>query len=258
MVIVSSCKTTDTATTSKKSEKKQEVSEFANIVKQQPAFYTMTTKCNISIDKIKSKAQIKMINGEYLQISVQPLLGIEMLRLMMTKDTLYIVDKINSMVAVEPLNSLTDKLPKGVGLKELQKIFIGTQFLPGDTLTTANFDDFKWEYSSSETKMTNQLNSSASISFINDKQGVLKSTTIEYNSQPVIVCEYSQNRVDAQGALRPSNLTIKPNLPVQQINLPITVTGISPEWNKRVVIDTNVSSRYKRTSLIELLENYIK
>ena len=125
IVVVTSCTTIEKTSTPEKSIVAKESELFSKIVEQQPQFSTLTTRCSIVIDKLSSKAQIKMINGEYIQISVQPLLGIEMFRIIMTKDSLIVVDKINSVVARESISKISDKLPIGAGISELQKNDIG-------------------------------------------------------------------------------------------------------------------------------------
>ena len=102
--LVSSCRTTDEISIPKQETKKSELLIFEKIIEQQPQFSTATTKCNVAIDKLSSKAQIKMINGEYIQISLTPLLGIEVFRITMTQDSIYVIDKINSQVAEQHLH----------------------------------------------------------------------------------------------------------------------------------------------------------
>ena len=57
IIAVSSCKTTDTlATRETEVEKKQKSEFFQKIMAQYPQFSTMSSKCNVSIANISSKA----------------------------------------------------------------------------------------------------------------------------------------------------------------------------------------------------------
>ena len=76
MVSVTSCRTIETGTTTTPSRITTEEVIFSKIVEQQPQYSTATIKCSVALEKLSSKAQIKIINGEYRQISLQPLLGI--------------------------------------------------------------------------------------------------------------------------------------------------------------------------------------
>ena len=254
--LVSSCRTTDEISIPEQEIKKSELLIFEKIIEQQPQFSTATTKCNVAIDKLSSKAQIKMINGEYIQISLTPLLGIEVFRITMTQDSIYVIDKINSQVAEEPLASVKKYLPQGVGIKELQKIILGVPFLVADTLTNNKYKKFEWNRTPETVQMQSVLDKSASIMFSNNLEGVLQSTTIEYNAKPIVEFQYTSHKPDAQAKLRPSQIKVWSNIPQLGMSISATISGMSVEWNKRVVKDTKISSRYKRVSLSQLLGNY--
>lgn len=258
MVVITSCSTIDKVTISDSKVLKAESELFSKIVEQQPQFSTMTTKCTIGIDKLSSKAQIKMINGEYIQISLQPVLGIELFRIMMTQDSIIVVDKMNSMVARESFSAIKDKLPDGVGIGELQKMMLGVPFIVGETLTPKKYDSFKWSNSAEDFTMQGSISKSTTISFVYDKQALLQSALIEYNEIPVVNCNYSQYKSDALGVLRPSTVDIQPVNEKLGIPFSVSINNLSPDWNKKVVADTKVSSRYKVVSLENLLKNILK
>lgn len=258
IAVITSCTTIEKTATIEKKEETKETSLFSKIVEQQPEFSTVTTKCTIVIDKLSSKAQIKMINGEYIQISVQPMLGIEMLRIMLTQDSLIVIDKIGSMVARESISSIKNKLPQGVGIKELQKMILGIPFIAGDTLTTKKIKNLKFSSTEDGVVMRDEVTKTSSVSFAYDNKSLLKNTTIEYNGVPLIGCDYSQYKADATGVLRPTNVVVRPLDKKLGIPFNLTIKNIAPEWNKKVVVETNVSSRYKKVSLENLIKKYIK
>lgn len=258
MLSVTSCRTIDKSTTSKSLEITQEEILFSKIVEQQPQYATATIKCSVALDKISSKAQIKMINGEYIQISLQPLLGIEMFRIMMTPDSLYVIDKINSLSARESIASIKNKLPQGCGIKELQKLILGHFFVVGDTLTVDKYSEFKWSANGKNGYlMSSNVGESASVTFCCDMQGVLQNTVVNYKTIDVLNCEYIKRSADASGNLQPTEVSIKSNIPQLGSPISIKLTGMATEWNKKVVKDTQVSSRYKRVSLEEIIGKYI-
>lgn len=258
MVVITSCSTIDKTVNPDRKMVKAESELFSKIVEQQPEFSTMTTKCTVAIDKLSSKAQIKMINGEYIQISLQPILGIELLRIMMTQDSIIVVDKMNSMVAREPLSALKNKLPNGVGIEELQKMMLGIPFIVGETLTTKKYNNFKWSESGEEITMQGSISKSTTISFVYDKQALLQSALIKYNEEPIVNCFYSQYKSDELGILRPSTVEVQPVNEKLGIPFSVSINNLSPQWNKKVVADTKVSSRYKAVSLETLLKNLLK
>ncbi|MBR5323480.1 MAG: DUF4292 domain-containing protein [Muribaculaceae bacterium] len=258
MLSVTSCRTIEKSATSKSAEITEEEILFSKIVEQQPKYETATIKCSVALDKISSKAQIKMINGEYIQISLQPLLGIEMFRIMITPDSLYVIDKINSLSAQESIAAIKNKLPQGCGIKELQKLILGQPFVVGDTLTVDKYSEFMWTTNGKNGYlMRSNIGESASVTFSCDMQGVLQNTVVSYKVTDLLNCEYLKRSADASGNFQPTEVSIKSNIP--QLGSPISVklTGISTEWNKKVVKETQVSSRYKRVSLEDIIGKYI-
>ena len=222
MVFVTSCNTIEKNTTSKTSKITKEEVVFNKIVEQQPKYSTATIKCSVAIDKISSKAQIKMINGEYIQISLQPLLGIEMFRIMITPDSLYVIDKINSLSARESIAEIKNKLPQGCGIKELQKMVLGIPFVVGDTLTADKYRNFLWSVSEEDGYvMSSNVGESASISFTCSSQGVLQNTSIHYKATDVINCEYMKHNTDALGNMQPTEVNLKSNIP--QLGYPVSI-----------------------------------
>ena len=239
-------------------EIKKEEALFTKIVEQQPKYSTATIKCSVALDKISSKAQIKMINGEYIQISLQPLLGIEMFRVMITTDSLYVIDKINSLVARESITEVKNKLPQGCGIKELQKMILGVPFVVGDTLSVDKYSAFTLSNQGIDAVvMSSNVGEEATVSFRCDLQGVLQNTQIQYKAMAVLDCEYKKHVVGTSGVLQPSEISIKSNIPQLGMPISLNLTNMAIEWNKKVVKDTQVSARYKKVSLQEIIGKYI-
>ena len=258
VVSITSCRTTEKGTSSSMSKTTKEEILFSKIVEQQPKYSTATIKCSVAIDKISSKAQIKMINGEYIQISLQPLLGIEMFRVMITTDSLYVIDKINSLVARESITEVKNKLPQGCGIKELQKMILGVPFVVGDTLSVDKYSNFTMGNQGTDAMvMSSNVGDVATVSFKCDLQGVLQNTQILYKAMEVLDCEYKKRIVGASGVSQPSELSIKSNIPQLGMPISLNLTNMSIEWDKKVVKDTQVSSRYKKVSLQEIIGKYI-
>lgn len=258
IIAVSSCKTTDTlAKRETEVEKKQKSEFFQKIMAQYPQFSTMSSKCNLSIANISSKAQIKMIKDDYIQISLQPILGIEMLRIMLTRDTLYVVDKINSQVAIEPLSSITETLSANGGISEVQNMILGLPFALGNNIIASDYNEFEWSYEQEGVKMKSDVVQKISSIFSYDVNAHLLSTIIEYDYLPAVECQYSEYKKDENGIERPSVLTLQSRTSKFPINETIKITNFAPEWDKKVVKDTKISSRYKRVTLKGLLEQYM-
>ena len=137
-------------------------------------------------------------------------------------------------------------------------MILGIPFVVGEPLTIEKINNFKWSNTTDGTIMKNDIAENVSISFVYDNTPLLKSTTMEYNGTAVARCEYSQYQADASGKLRPSTVVVQPLDKKIGIPFSVSIKNLSPEWNKTVVAETSVSSRYKEVSLESLIEKYIK
>jgi len=86
-------------------------------------------------DKINANLIIRSRYDSVLWVSVVPLLGIEAARIKVTRDSFYVMDKINHTVTISPLQKTEEKLGVKVTLKELQDIMLGLTRIPNKVNT---------------------------------------------------------------------------------------------------------------------------
>lgn len=223
-----------------------------------PQYSTMSAKCTFSFGNISSKAQMRMINGKFLQISFQPLLGIEMVRIMLTGDSLYVIDRINNLAAVESLSAYRDKIPGGAGITELQKLLLGVPFLLSGELKDGDYDKFNWQKSGDKWVMTTKRSSWGSVGFRLDAAGRVESTTL-YDAKSVIVasCDYS-GYMEAKNGVSPSTVKITLSPLLFSVPASMEIKNISPEWDKKFTPNFDIPQRYERVTLTDLINRYLK
>ena len=99
-------------------------------------FRTLTARLNVELDipgkRISSRVDMKMIKDSAFQLSVQPILGIEMFRLELSLDTIKVIDRMNKRYMVENYPNLTAELPIEFNFYNLQALFTNHLFIPGE------------------------------------------------------------------------------------------------------------------------------
>jgi len=78
-------------------------------------FSSLSSKLNLSLTSgsrsVSSKANLKIVKGRQLQLSIQPLFGIEMVRIYVDADTVVVLDRMNKRFVKESLVDLKDNYP---------------------------------------------------------------------------------------------------------------------------------------------------
>lgn len=98
----------------------------------QMGWNTLQAGGNVKVSGGKSFAsamQMRMIRGEAIYISLRPLLGVEVGKIVITNDSVLVVDKYHKRYLAEPLSLITNGIP--VTVTEMQDIFLGRAFILG-------------------------------------------------------------------------------------------------------------------------------
>ena len=114
------CRTTRSAATKADKAVAEALSE-AEYVQQvgrlsTPDYRTLTATLVIEInpdtkDEMSSRARLKIVRGERLQISITPLAGIELFRVEVSRDSVKILDRMGKRYAAEPIAEIMKQIP---------------------------------------------------------------------------------------------------------------------------------------------------
>lgn len=126
---------------------------FKDILYKELKFTTFSSKLNMTISTgtktISSRGNLRIINNEAIQISVQPLFGIEMFRLYVEPDYLIVLDRMNKRYVKESFEDIKDKSPIGFNFYSLQSLFTNSLFIPEQSTVSSNdFRQFRYSETS--------------------------------------------------------------------------------------------------------------
>ena len=104
----------------------------AMIVSAYPSWTSFATSGRVSIDngRISSSMQMKIIRNKSITVSIRPVFGIEVGRMMITPDSVVLVDKMNKIYASEQISSLTNGMP--FTIEDFQNLLLNRCFVVGE------------------------------------------------------------------------------------------------------------------------------
>jgi len=118
-------------------EEKANVELFSDIISKQLDYNTFYSRINLSIStgtrSISSKGTMKVINNDAVQISLQPLFGMEMFRIYFDQNEIVLIDRMNKSYVKETYEHLKEKYPIGFDFDMLLSLFTNKMFVAGNT-----------------------------------------------------------------------------------------------------------------------------
>lgn len=118
LFMITGCHTMRTAVRPAAQPAPATVAEYLREVRRQarPNYRTLTASLDVTInpktkDEMSSRARLKVIRGQRLQISITPLVGIEMFRIEVSRDSLKVIDRLGRRYLAEPIEKITKEIP---------------------------------------------------------------------------------------------------------------------------------------------------
>ena len=129
---------------------------FFQAMEEQALHYqTLTARLGVEINlpnfQVNStRVDLKMIKDSAFQLSVQPLLGIEVFRLELSRDSIKVLDRMNKRYLAENYESLRTQTPIAFNFYNLQALFTNRLFLPGEQIVSeSQYSRFRLDQSGS-------------------------------------------------------------------------------------------------------------
>lgn len=218
---------------------------------------TMQTGGNIKLSagsSFSSAIQVRMVRDQAIYISLRPVLGIEVGKLIITADSLYAVDKVHKRYIAEKVSILTSGIP--VTVSDVQDMFLGRPFILGKGTLD---ESLKGEVTVSE---ANPLALSANESYKGygyvfnfDKAGRIASLQIIPTGKTTAAYQIKYGNVHNTSA---GNIAhdINANATVENKKIDFSLNYKNIEWNSAVKIDKGIPGNYSRMSARDLFSMF--
>lgn len=217
-------------------------------------WHTMQTSGNIKLSagsSFSSSIQVRMVRDQAIYISLRPVLGIEVGKLIITADSLYAVDKVHKRYIAEKVSILTSGIP--VTVSDVQDIFLGRPFIIGQgTLNEQLKPALNVTRKGNTVVLAPQEKYKGyGYAFTFDKNNRITSLDIVPTSGTAAGYQVKYSDVHST---RAGNIAhaIDVNATVEKKQVSFSLNYKNIDWNGKVNIDTTVSKNYKRMSARDL------
>ncbi len=248
---------TEIGATETKSQKNENSAVYNCVVNNEPSFSTFEAKATLNMDyngkSYNVKSTIKILNDSCAFISLQPFVGIELVRVWATPNRIVVIDRINSNY----YEATYDEIRKMTGLfadyQTLQSLLCDRLFLTG--ISKEKLSKNMFEISSSTDGYLFKSNSSLVscpylFQFSIDKNcRVCQTFVSEEKRVETLSCRYS-NFMQIEKYQIPFNLefTSFDGKKMQKMNVIFTKV----ELNKDINVDLSIPSKYKKGDVSKL------
>lgn len=203
---------------------------------------------------LNSSMQMRMHRGKAIYVSLRPIMGIEAAKMVISGDSILLVDKLHKRYVYEKASLLTNGVPVTVDI--LQDIFLGRAFELGKgSFTHALKDDFTVEPTADgkiKLKPTNQFKG-FEYNFIYDSKGNILSldVTPSKSGASTYSVTYSDIKPSVAGRVA-GEVKVATKMGGKAFVLNLDYKDMN--WNEVFTIDTNApGSKYKRIEAKDIM-----
>ena len=238
-------------------QRNEEQRLFAGMINAYGSWETFVATGSVDVAGLNSPFELRMIRNEAIQISIRPLLGIEVARIIVTPEKVSLYDKMSKSVAMADLSSLQEKLPFDLSFNNIQSLFLGRPFLLGqEDITLDNFDDFDFVLATPQWIMTPKVpTEKVTYIFGLEEQYVTQMSGSEVGGSRKFECQYNGYETIADYIV-PTVIKVMAAGSTQSYSASLYYTSIA--FDTKTSIDSSSFRNYNESSMMDLLKSFTK
>ena len=263
VVILASCSTTKSIKKSHSIEGMTETEFVENVIENAGGWNALTAKVSLSLNwegkgETKVSGTLRIKKGEVVQLSIAPLLGIEVARAEISPNGILVIDRMNKRYGEVSFAEVKALVKADLDFHTLQALFLNELFLPGKgDLTARDASSFKVEPEAEGVWLNVKRAKRFGYHFLTEApEALLKESYIGLNGTPYGLrwkyddfraLERKQFPVDMKLAFEGGKKPVKASFALSRLST-------NGDWETR----TEVSKKYEKVELEELLKLIIK
>ena len=233
---------------------------FNDVLHKGLHFSTFSSRLNLTVSTgtktISSKGNLRIVNNKAIQLSVQPLFGIEMFRLYVEPDYLLVLDRMNKRYVKETFDDIKGESPIGFNFYSLQSLFTNSLFIPEQSIVSTNdYRRFKFSETPENYHLTSRDKKSQvdySFSINGNDQITLTQLFLPKNNYS-LQWNYNQFAL-LKDLFFPHEMKITASTQKRKLDTSIKLSDIN--INTEMNLDTSIPESYTKVELSEVLKMF--
>ncbi|HZJ79239.1 MAG TPA: DUF4292 domain-containing protein, partial [Dysgonamonadaceae bacterium] len=203
---------------------------------------------------LNSRATLRIIRDEGIQLSLQPVFGIEMFRLYMQPDCIIILDRMNKRYVHESIDDIKKQFPVGFDFYTLQSLFTNALFIPEQSnVLIDDYRKFRYVQSSNNYRLSgrDRISDIDYSFFVNGNDQI--TLTQMYMPAKKYSMEWSYDEFSLVEKLF-FPLEMKVSASSEKINLNTSISLSSINFDESLTLDSSIPSSYTKVELKEVIK----
>ncbi|HHX31262.1 MAG TPA: DUF4292 domain-containing protein [Bacteroidales bacterium] len=240
-------------------EEKENSELFIDIISNDLNYTTFSSRLNINITNgsktLSSKATLRMVKDSSIQISVQPLFGVEMFRFYIDPYQVVLLDRMNKRYVEETISSLKEHYPVGFDFYTLQSMLTNSLFITGKNRVEYN------DYRMLRYAQTSDLNytitgkdhdSGIDYSFnVNGDDRIVYTQLLHNENQLSLKWSYDEFAQMTE-SIFPHRMMVAITTQKRKLDSELRFSGI--EINEPFSISTSIPNGYRKVAISDILK----
>ena len=231
---------------------------FEDILENEVRYSTFSSKLNMSFSTgrkvLNSRATLRIVRNEAIQLSIQPIFGIEMFRLYIQPDCIIILDRMNKRYVQETYDDLKKEYPIGFNFYTLQSLFTNALFIPEQS--NVLIDDcrkFRYVQSSNNYRLSgrDRISDIDYSFFVNGNDQITLTQMYMPAKKYSMAWSYDEFSL-VEKLFFP--LEMKVSASSEKINLNTSISLSSINFDESLTLDSSIPSSYTKVELKEVIK----
>ncbi len=260
-VVITSCKQKQKIVYSTTPIVEKDNSElFNDIVQSSISYNSLSSKLNMVVTtgsrSLSSRASLRIVKDDAIQISIQPLFGVEMFRFYIDPDSIVLLDRMNKRYVKESITTLKEQYPIGFDFYTMQSIITNSIFVSGKhNAEISDYKLFKYDQTSDRSHYLNAVDDKSDIEYsftVNGDDRITFTHLMQHQKMLSLQWSYSNFARINNATLFPLKMSALITSKSRKIDTELHFSDVVVD--DAISLSINVPSGYNRTSIAEIFK----